>query len=198
MNIYLDIDGVILTKEGKPAEHLKPFLKYITQNHDVYWLTTHCKGNAENTIRYLSYYLNEDILTLLKNVKATSFESEKTEAIDFDKDFLWFDDKVTDFEYDELELRDKVGKLVMVYLQKSPNFLSSVLIWFQDHDTKKHDVNTTKEEKVMVCNAYIFEILFQRYMLHIWTKPKFSFQIKRKTSHRKLLFFQDFNKHMQS
>lgn len=55
-----------------------------------------------------------------------------------------------------------------------------------------------KEKKYMACNAYIFEILFQRYMIHIWRKPKFSFQIKRKTSKRELLFFQDFNKNMQS
>lgn len=57
-------------------------------------------------------------------------------------------------------------------------------------------MNLPKEEQVMVYNAYIFEILYQRYMTHIWTKPRFSFHIKRKASHKKLLFFQDFNKHM--
>ncbi len=53
-------------------------------------------------------------------------------------------------------------------------------------------------ETSMKCQAYIFEIFFLRFMIHIWTKPKFSFQIKRKISKHRLLFFQDFNKHMQS
>lgn len=44
MNIYLDIDGVILANDKQPALHAKEFLKYITDNYPTYWLTTHCKG----------------------------------------------------------------------------------------------------------------------------------------------------------
>ena len=46
MNIYLDIDGVIITNNFQPAEHLGEFLKYILEKHKVYWLTTHCKGDS--------------------------------------------------------------------------------------------------------------------------------------------------------
>ena len=44
MNIYLDIDAVILANDKQPALHVKEFVKYLTDNYPVFWLTTHCKG----------------------------------------------------------------------------------------------------------------------------------------------------------
>ncbi|OGM16531.1 hypothetical protein A2V56_00600 [Candidatus Woesebacteria bacterium RBG_19FT_COMBO_42_9] len=45
MNIYLDIDGVILANDKQAALYAKEFLKYVTDNYPTYWLTTHCKGD---------------------------------------------------------------------------------------------------------------------------------------------------------
>jgi len=53
MNIYLDIDGVLITKNGQPALGVVEFLTYLTKNHTVYWLTTHCRGGESNAVEYL-------------------------------------------------------------------------------------------------------------------------------------------------
>ena len=56
MNIYLDIDGVLLGKGWKPAFHVKEFLTYFIERHSCYWLTTHCKGDANTAINYIGRY----------------------------------------------------------------------------------------------------------------------------------------------
>lgn len=95
MNIYLDIDGVLLTKKGEPAFYVEKFLRCITDNFDCYWLTTHCKGNAEHTERYLNrIFDNNRISDLLKKIKPTNWDTLKTEAIDFSSNFRWIDDCV--------------------------------------------------------------------------------------------------------
>lgn len=56
MNIYLDIDGVILANDKQPAKFAKEFLKFITDNYDVYWLTTHCKGDADYSVNFINRF----------------------------------------------------------------------------------------------------------------------------------------------
>src|SRR3989344_2677468 len=107
MNIYLDIDGVILTKDLEPADHLKEFLEHITGKHEVFWLTTHCKGESEATLNYLSRFLDQDVLELLKKVKPTSWETLKTDAIDFTRDFVWMDNYLFPTERRVLEQKNK-------------------------------------------------------------------------------------------
>lgn len=48
INIYLDIDGVLLTKNLKPANYAFEFLQYVLSNYpfSTYWLTTRCQGDA--------------------------------------------------------------------------------------------------------------------------------------------------------
>jgi hypothetical protein len=57
--LYVDIDGVLLTtKQIRPAENVSIFLDFISSNFESYWLTTHCKGLENNTIKYLTNHLN--------------------------------------------------------------------------------------------------------------------------------------------
>ena len=127
MNIYLDIDGVILGKDLKPANHLREFLEYITDNHEVYWLTTHCKGDNKITLNYLSRFLDKDIIELLKKVKPTSWNTLKTEAIDFTKDFVWLDDFIFPMERQALEREDKLDRWLEVNLKDNEDTLLQVL-----------------------------------------------------------------------
>ena len=53
-NIYLDIDGVVITKDGKQANYLEEFLEHIVSTYDCYWLTTHCKGDCIPAMQYLT------------------------------------------------------------------------------------------------------------------------------------------------
>jgi len=41
-NLYIDIDGVILTKGVIPALHLEKFLNYILKKYSVFWLSSRC------------------------------------------------------------------------------------------------------------------------------------------------------------
>lgn len=124
--LYLDIDGILLTKDGKPAKYLKKFLEHILSEYDVYWLTTHCKGDADYTLNYLSRFLPQDIIELLKKVKPTTFDRLKTEAIDFNSDFLWVDDYLFDSEIKELEKHGVANSWIKVDLKNNPNQLLDI------------------------------------------------------------------------
>jgi hypothetical protein len=123
MNIYLDIDGVLLDKGLKPALHIDDFLKRLLDGNDVYWLTTRCKGDAGATLGQLSTLLEPQTLELLKVVKATDWRTLKTEAIDFAKPFLWFDDNLFYGERQMLESFYVIENWIKVDLGADPNQL---------------------------------------------------------------------------
>jgi len=117
MKIYLDIDGVILTKEGKQMPFLKEFLLYVFNlaGDEVYWLSTHCKdGNTERVIEHLEGKVEDDVLEVLKIVRGTKWEDLKTEGIDLNSEFLWFDDNIFESEYRVLEELNKDYCLIKV------------------------------------------------------------------------------------
>jgi hypothetical protein len=97
MKIYLDVDGVILTKDRKQMDGLEVFLKtlYSLFPDDIYWLTTHCKeDDTSRVLGHLKGLLDDDLYEILETVKPTTWYELKTEAIDFNDDFYWFDDCV--------------------------------------------------------------------------------------------------------
>ena len=62
MNVYLDIDGVLLANEENLAIGATEFIKYAVEHFDVYWLTTHCMdGTTEHAIEYLQRGSHENI-----------------------------------------------------------------------------------------------------------------------------------------
>jgi len=131
VNIYLDIDGVLLTKEKLPANYVSEFLTYLVNNHSVYWLTTHCKGDSTTPIIYLSQYFDKKSLDLAKQIKPTSWRTAKTEAIDFNHQFRWFDDYLFDFEKRELMRHDLLENWIRVDLDENPDQL--LLFFSQIH-----------------------------------------------------------------
>jgi len=48
MNIYLDIDGVLLERNLKPARYAPEFITYVLTHYpdSTYLLTTHCQGDT--------------------------------------------------------------------------------------------------------------------------------------------------------
>jgi hypothetical protein len=123
MNIYLDIDGVLITKNSQPAKHVVEFLAYVTSNHQVYWLTTHCRGDAGVTVKYLKDKLPGEALPFLYKIKATGWHTLKTEAIDFSQDFRWFDDYAMESEKKILLDNNSLSRLNLVDLNKDSNAL---------------------------------------------------------------------------
>lgn len=127
MNIYLDIDGVLLTRSGNQAKFVKEFLEYVLKNHQVYWLTTHCKGDAVFTIRFMERFFDEKTIELMKNILPTSWETLKTEAIDFSKPFLWFDDNVFNAEKEVLKQHNCLKSQIEINLEEDPDQLKKYL-----------------------------------------------------------------------
>ena len=122
-NIYIDIDGVILTRGVVPAQHLDKFLKHILKNYLVFWLTSRCHGDDKYTIEYLSQFLLPDTIALAKTIKPTIFELDKTEAIDFNKSFFWLDDELFASEKNILNKYDKYNSWIQMNLIENPDQL---------------------------------------------------------------------------
>jgi hypothetical protein len=111
MNIYLDIDGVILGVES-PIEDLIEFITYILDNfpNSTYWLTTHCKGGENNTNYTLrGVYPDELVDRMIGAIKPTDWNVLKTDAIDFSQPFIWFDDDLFLAEKKVLEQYNALG-----------------------------------------------------------------------------------------
>ena len=130
MNIYLDIDGVLLANDQYAANYVHEFLKYVTKNYQTYWLTTHCKGDASYTVNHLARIFPQETIALLDGIKATNWDLAKTEAIDFSQPFLWFDDDLFDFEREVLVRHSALENWIEVDLTKNENMLKAFLDHF--------------------------------------------------------------------
>lgn len=126
-NIYIDIDGVILTKGVLPALHLEKFLRFILNNYSVFWLTTRYHGNPKEIIKYLSQFLTPETLLLASQIKTTSFRLDKTEAIDFNKAFFWLDNELFDSEKNVLREHHNYDSWIKVDLIQAPDQLLSLM-----------------------------------------------------------------------
>ena len=123
-NIYLDIDGVILANEENLSIGAEEFIKYAVENFDVYWLTTHCtQSDATHAINYVMRAGNESLRPHLEKLIPTSWVEHKTEAIDFSKPFLWFDDDCYLGERRDLEKNNAFNSWVEVDLRNYPDQL---------------------------------------------------------------------------
>ena len=126
-NIYIDIDGVILTKGVLPAPHLDKFLRFILNNYSVFWLTSRYQGKPKEIIKYLSKFLAPETLLLVCQIKTTSFRLDKTEAIDFSKAFFWLDNELFDSEKNTLKEHNNFDSWIEVNLIQTPNQLESLM-----------------------------------------------------------------------
>ena len=122
MKLYLDIDGVLLTtKHPQAADGAAEFVEFITGHFDCYWLTTHCQGNAYTALNYLSEYFDRAIMTQLQTIKPTRWGALKTDAIDFDSDFIWIDDYVMQAEIVELKKHNALDSMIQEDLYGNNN-----------------------------------------------------------------------------
>jgi hypothetical protein len=131
MNIYLDIDGVLLANDLNAANHVHKFLEKVREkSSDVYWLTTHCNGDASTAVKRLSLVFEPQTMELINDFKPTAWETAKTRAIDFSKPFLWFDDDLFYEEKVELERHNALDNWIGVDLAKNPNQLAMFVASF--------------------------------------------------------------------
>ena len=125
-NIYLDIDGVLLANDKQASLYVKEFLTFVLEHYPdtTYWLTTHCMtGDKMEPIRNVGRFFDAETIALMKRIKPTAWKVAKTEAIDFSKPFLWFDDDLYPDEEIELEKQGKKGGWVEVDLKTNSSQL---------------------------------------------------------------------------
>jgi len=129
MNIYLDIDGVLLINDKHAAPHADKFLQHIIKKYpdSTYWLTTHNWQGENNAKKILEPHLKSETVKLLNKVQPSEWKELKTDAIDFSQDFLWFDDDLWPDELKVLEDNNATGNFIMIDLNKDPNMLESLL-----------------------------------------------------------------------
>jgi len=131
-NIYLDIDGVLLQKNGQPASGLDEFIELVTSKYDCYWLTTHCKGDNAVVLYYLRGRVSEKAFNLMETIRPTMWQTYKTEAINFKEKFMWLDDYIFEAEKKTLKENNALGSLKLLDLKTYPNQLSLVLQTLKD------------------------------------------------------------------
>ena len=126
MNLYLDIDGVLLTTKIPVAvDGSESFIQFITAHFNCFWLTTHCKGDSTTVISYLSNYYRPEILTELKKIHSTNWSTLKTEGINLRSDFFWIEDFPLNAERKILQNYRKEDGLIVSDLS-SPNELNRI------------------------------------------------------------------------
>jgi hypothetical protein len=138
--LYIDIDGVLLNlKKATKTEYSVPFINYIKEAFDCYWLTTHCKGQNATALKYLSTYFDALIIEKLKVVKPTNWTTLKTEGIDFSADFLWLEDYPFQSEIKILKESNCFHKLIQIDLNK-PDQLKRVAKILSDEVVIKRQI----------------------------------------------------------
>lgn len=129
MNIYLDIDGVLLDRDLQPAKYAPEFLEYVLTNYpnSTYWLTTHCQGDASVPIQHIGHLFDNETADLMKEIKPTTWDMAKTRAIDFTQPFLWFDDDLFYEEKQTLLENNVFDNLITVDLKNDPDQLKKFI-----------------------------------------------------------------------
>jgi hypothetical protein len=74
VNIYLDIDGVLLANDLNTANYANEFLRHVLAEYpdSTYWLTTHCNGDASVPISHVGHLFEPDVQALMKKIKPTT------------------------------------------------------------------------------------------------------------------------------
>lgn len=120
---------MLLINELNAAPYADEFLRYILTNYPdtTYWLTTHCWQGINRTHEVLSPALKPESMELLGKIKATEWGQAKTEAIDFSKPFLWFDDDLYPEEKSSLVAHNTLANWIEINLAVDPERLQKLI-----------------------------------------------------------------------
>jgi hypothetical protein len=104
--LYLDIDGVLLSRIADPCGGIRyelapgatEFLAWVVAVYDCYWLTARARcgriSEVERAFRHALevWHLPESLLETIRLIEPAPWGREKVEGIDLESDFLWVDD----------------------------------------------------------------------------------------------------------
>lgn len=119
MKMYLDIDGVLLTKKLGVPDGAPELIDLVTSHFDCYWLTTHCRHGTNKSLAYLAQFYDNEALKPLKTTTPCYWIDLKTEGIDFTEEFIWLEDTPFEAEKRVLEQHGVLTSLWTVDLSKT-------------------------------------------------------------------------------
>ena len=128
MNVYLDIDGVLLANENNAANYADEFLQAVLAAYpeSTYWLTTHNWRGENRTKEVLSPHLKPETIPLLDKIKPSVWNEMKTDGINFSEKFIWLDDDLWEDELKVLERHNATDNFILIDLQKDPDQLKTI------------------------------------------------------------------------
>ena len=128
MNVYLDIDGVLLANENNAANYADEFLQAVLAAYpdSTYWLTTHNWRGENRTKEVLAPYLRPETVPLLDKIKPSVWNEMKTDGINFSEKFIWLDDDLWQDELKVLERHNATDNFILIDLQKNPDQLKDI------------------------------------------------------------------------
>lgn len=132
MKIYLDIDGTLIHEDrwdmaNPAAEGLEEFIIAL-RPYDTHWLTTHCTdGDPANARRIIKAVLPEFLHADIDRIKPTVWQDLKTKGIDFNSDFIWFDNDIFNGEWEVLKQCNENQTVIEVDLRTNPQHLIEIV-----------------------------------------------------------------------
>ena len=128
MNVYLDIDGVLLANENNAANYADEFLQAVLTAYpeSTYWLTTHNWRGENRTKEVLAPHLRPETVPLLDKIKPSVWNEMKTDGINFFEKFIWLDDDLWQDELKVLEQHNATDNFILIDLQKNPDQLKDI------------------------------------------------------------------------
>lgn len=131
MKVYLDIDGVLVMHSQK-TPYSDEFIKFLVENFDCYWLSTNVKGNTDFVLNRLKDIFSPKTMEYIKKIKPTDWKTLKTEAINLNEDFWWFDDFVLQKEREILKEKNKSNRLILIRLKEFHWTLKDYLDFYKE------------------------------------------------------------------
>ncbi|MCL5410455.1 MAG: hypothetical protein M1324_01220 [Patescibacteria group bacterium] len=125
MKVYLDVDETILANNKQKANFADEFIRYLVENHNCYWLSTNVKGDTDFILNRLKEFFDKRSMDYIRKIKPTNWKTWKTEAIDFNNDFRWYDDYLFEEEIKVLKEKNRLDSWIKIDLTKNPNQLKS-------------------------------------------------------------------------
>lgn len=96
MNIYLDVDGVLI-RTASSKEDISNLVKYIlsTYPESTYWLTSFARQGNYGVKNILKNHFQSELLEeMMQKIKVAGWNRSKTEGIKLTEPFIWFDDNL--------------------------------------------------------------------------------------------------------
>jgi hypothetical protein len=120
MNIYIDVDGVLILPDGTLAPYAEAFLTCLIAipNCHLFWLSAYDRPNTMNKATVLYPLLSKDLVIKLHNIQQAIWRHHKTDAINMRQRFLWYDDELFEEERSVLRHHGVLSSFRRITLQK--------------------------------------------------------------------------------